>query len=256
MLYKYLFDAHARQLFDWPRFYAHIGIASDEPLSPAFVEQIRAMGADQDYPQHVTTLGDLAKDLQAMHADLGALEDGLELVYRWRSASSPSSSQTKTKRKRKTRIKNVETEDIDLQKAISASLADQPPTNTAIQAQDASGAGEDGQIAVRASGSRDSPETLSSDTDMPEEITVIENGTSSSSAPPSSQPLNTAAIAARAEEVLEDRVGSIIGTEKFLFNHDKLLTYVKDAIGFWMGRVSGQPSMKVRMLIVSYASAA
>lgn len=236
MLYKHLFDVHARQTFDWPRFYSHIGTAADEPLSPAFIEQIRAMGADQDYLQHVTTLGDLATDLQAMHADLGVLEEGLELVYRWRSSSSPSSSQTKTKRKRKSTAKKPEAEDVDLQKAIAASLAEQDPTNGASQTASAANLHAEPDSRAKASGSRESPEVLSSDSDL--EASAGAPTASASSATPASQPLNTAAIAARAEELVEDRVGSIIGTERFLFNQDKLFTYVKDAIAFWTGRVS------------------
>lgn len=227
MLYKRLFDAHATGSFDWQRCYDHIGLDRTASLSDNFQAQTKALYADAGIGDlaSTSTLGDLEDHLRRLHGDLGPLQDTLELVYRWRSSSSPTASVRKRTRRKSPAsaiIIDSSSEDEATQRAIEASLVRKSQKDQAAAAESSD------DITYVGSSTRHSPE-----------VTTVESPATSSQTSLPATPVRLQDLVKRADRTKEAAAGAIIGREKFVFEDSKLMQYLRDALDFWRGRVSG-----------------
>jgi hypothetical protein len=219
MLYKRLFDTHAKGQFDWARFFKHMRLEAEEPFSEAFLTQCTAICASLGIPIEIVpvNLDLLAQSLSSLHRDVGILDDQLELVYRWRGSANASPVK-KPHAKKARQSSSSEAEDEELQRAIAASLVGQKGQPIAIEI----GAGEAASSAPLTP-QANTGKRRRKDSQMP--------------ASPSKTP-QTAELARKAAEIRESEEGDIIGTTKFTYQGDKLSAYLDQALTFWNGRVS------------------
>lgn len=262
MLYRYLFNKHATDSLDWPRFWKHVKLSPEDTLSPSFLEQTKVicLGSNLEDMLHLTTIGQLSEYLRATHLEIGELQEGLELVYRWRGSSY--SSPRRSKRRQSNEgigrgsagvVTSSDSSDAQLQAAIAASLketagtAEKPISIDEDEHVQSKTAPDDSGMFV------DQPLTKGS----PEQGPTENGGTTQSSSPkaiaaqspqtkstpgspqvPSSTPIDIWDIANKAEVVSKQVEGSIIGTTKFQYKEDEMVTYVRNTLSFWKGRVS------------------
>ena len=269
MLYKTFFDKHARSQFDWQRFYAHVSLHPTEEFSASFLEQTRVIceGLGADDATKATTLGGMADALRRVHAEIGQLQDQLELVYRMRGdVNAPRSRRPDRKKARQgrrggqdaststvvsssssaTSITLSSDEDEDLQRAIAASLI-----NNEAKSGVASSSQMDAPCAPAPASQIVAPPStsicigLTSDEDavlslskpLAPAATPKRRRTESTASTAKATPPTTQEIAARAQAVRAEQEGSIIGTEKFQHDATKLEAYLELALSFWHGRV-------------------
>lgn len=228
MLYKYLFDVHGASALDWRRFWDHIRLGPDDALSDSFLDQTKAicLGSGLEALLDVKSVGGLAEYLQSLHDEIGILQDELELVYRWRGSSSST-----PQKKRKVKTVSVPDHpdadaDIVVQRAIEASLKGVEGTSNA-------------PIDL------DDPKTVEKPPRTPSP--PRKSASDEAKSPLASTPMDVWELANRADLIRETTEGSIIGVEQFRFQYDGMLTYVKDAIAFWNGRVSQIIAKRMRL---------
>lgn len=244
MLYKYLFDIHARDSFDWSRFYEHIGFSGSEPLSDTFVSETSEVchGPILSDAAHARTLADLAEVLRAAHLQLGNTRDELDLVYRWRASSGAFSSPSKSLPRRRKAMKSPKDaikKVIDLTGEVVSEVipTDAPAIDLTdspeLPSQDSLGKTDQGaqphnsprsQQDARSASPLNITETRQSS--MPPAITMLPT-----------TPLNLRDLAAKAEHIQEEAAGSIIGKTTFKYDEPAMLAYLQDAASFWTGRV-------------------
>ena len=269
MLYKTFFDAHAGGLFDWPRFYAHVALHPTEEFSASFLEQTRVIceGLGADDASNATTLGGMADALSRIHAEMGQLQNQLELVYRMRgAANAPRLRRPDRKKARQGRRSGQDAststamsssssamsitlssdEDEDLQRAIAASLINygaMPRVASSSQMDASSGPAPTSQNAAASSSAvcidltSDEHESPSSSKSIGPAATPKRQRTESIASTAKATPPGTQELAARAQAVRAEQEGSIIGTETFQHDATKLEAYLELALSFWRGRV-------------------
>lgn len=269
MLYKTFFDMHARSQFDWQRFYAHVALHPTEQFSTSFLEQTRVIceGLGADDATKATTLGDMTNALSRVHAEMGPLQDQLELVYRMRGdANAPRMWRPDKKKARQGRrggqdaststaisssssaisITVSSDEDEDLQRAIAASLINSEalsgvtsssqtdaPSAPALASQVA--APPSASICIDLTSDEEAVPSLSKP--LAPAATPKRRRTESMASTAKATPPSTQEIAARAQAVRAEQEGSIIGTETFQHDATRLEAYLELALSFWHGRV-------------------
>lgn len=265
MLYRYLFNKHATDSFDWTRLWSHVDLSPQDILSASFLQQTKAIciGSNLEDVLHLTTIGQLAEYLRDLHLEVGQLQEQLELVYRWRGSSNSSPRRlrrkdTKNDSSAKDTEKSTDNDDTALQAAIAASLKDEAgPAKTPIaidvgaeskpkEAIDDSGMFVDDMAQdtsdakrTRADDARQTAPSQSAVTSHASQDSAVSRSQGDSNLQtPSSTPMDIWDIANKAEIVRGEEEGSIIGTEKFTYNEEDMLKYVMNTVAFWNGRVS------------------
>lgn len=272
MLYKHLFDMHATASFDWQRFYNHIDMPSDTKFSDSFIEQTTnlAILLDSDGVATATTLGEMAKALCDYHLRVDALEDSLELVYRWRGHADAKSKRSVKRKSKVVRSDDKATTVVEPSSQSVHDAAQSPstsgtPSANLTQQDFPSKPGDIREVPIDltsdSSNTPPAPDSSSSDVDMdcssgPDPTTprrirqrdspVLHSeapshsvgDTDSSASSPSSTSLNLQEIAKKAKAVSQRALGSIIGVEQFEYNDAALQRYLEGAVSFWLGRVS------------------
>jgi hypothetical protein len=263
MLYRYLFEAQAKDTFDWARFWSHVELKPEYTLSPSFLEQTKAIcfGSGLEDMLALTTIGQMAEYLRGLHLEIGSLQEDLELVYRWRGSSNPSPRMSKKRKAMSvpppaTQVDGsgstpVDDNDSALQAAIAASIKSQQGTATMPIDLDSAPA----PVTVSLESPKTSPNPQqsqpvhSADTepagllasDFAKRTSPPLDSQDKSNNSPSSTPMDVWEMANKAELVRKVEEGSIIGTEKFKYNVDKMLEYVRNTLALWNGRVSEDP---------------
>lgn len=259
MLYRYLFNKHATDSFDWTKFWSHVQLSPEDSLSSSFLQQTQAVciGSNPEDMLHLDKIGQLADYLRDLHLEVGSLQEQLELVYRWRGSSASSPRRARKTLPRITRGSAVSSDANDsvLQAAVAASLNPQVVSGSSdkpIELEDDEGSS--GNAAVDDSGmfvdgpAKGAVHQSSEQTPTAALAIASQNETAAATTPPassdinavtsSSTPMDVWEIANKAEMVREGVEGSIIGTEKFRYSEGEMMAYVKNTITFWNGRVS------------------
>lgn len=245
MLYKHLFDVHAKDTFDWSRFFEHIKINPSEPLSDGFVAQSQVICESSDLTAAASArnLGDLVAALQSCHTHAGTLQENMELVYRWREPVNPFDSPT-VARRRRTRKPPAGTASAPTAEVIDLT-AEEPAQSAQASPSVVVSATSPGQLERAASAPAGEIATASPtqsvaqpvpQTPAKAETTAAADAASAHGTP--ATPIDLREISQKTDLIQTTAAGTIIGTEPFTYDQEKLFAYLDNAISFWQGRVS------------------
>ena len=199
MLYKFLFDIHSCKQFDWARFYTHIGLQPEDTFSTAFIDQTSMV------------FQGLAIDRPFTVATLGDLAEILQKLHQELGTLQDDLELVYRWRGPVNRSSSKHSSIKRGSHGISEDLVFNNASNAATE------------------GSNPAPlDPAASPQPEPEHE-------------PSTAPANFPSMqdmSDKAEDIKAEEEGSVIGTEKFSYNGEKLREYLLDALSFWKGRVS------------------